>query len=80
MRRHHRHHAPSYTLLLYRFLASSLAPGMAITGAVTDTTDAGTTVPTGSTAGILIGVLIITGANQNAVAAVADCSLNDSTA
>ena len=53
---------------------------MAITGAVTDTTDAGTTVPNGSTAGILIGVLIITGANQNAVAAGADCRLNDSTA
>ena len=52
---------------------------MAITGAVTDTTDAATTVPTGSTAGILIGVLIITGANQNALAA-ADCRLNDSTA
>jgi hypothetical protein len=36
-------------------------------------------VPTGSTAGIPIGVLIITGANQNAVAAGADCDLNDST-
>jgi len=52
---------------------------MAITGAVTDTTGAGTTVPTGSTAGILIGVLIITGANQKAVDAGVDCDLNDST-
>ena len=51
---------------------------MAITGAVMGITDAGTMVPTGSTAGILIGVLIITGANQNAVAAGADCDLNDS--
>ena len=53
---------------------------MAITGAVTDITDAGTTVPTDTTAATVTGVLIIIGTNQNAVAAGADCRLNDSTA
>jgi len=54
-----------------------LVPGTAITGAVTDITDAGTTVGNGSTAGI--GILIITGANQKAVEAGVDCDLKDST-
>ena len=80
MRRHHPHRALSYTLLLYRFSVWSLARGLAITGEVTDITDAGTTVATGTTAATVTGVLGITGTNRNAVAAGADCRLNDSTA
>lgn len=50
-----------------------------MTGAVTDITDAATTVPTVSMVGILIGVLISTGDNQKAVDAGVDRELNDST-
>ena len=52
---------------------------MAITGAGTDITDVGITVRTDFTGGVL-GVVIITGTNQNALAAGADCGLNASTA
>ncbi len=45
---------------------------MVTTGAGTDITDAATTVRIDFTGGIL-GVLIVTGTNQNAVAAGADC-------
>ena len=72
MRHHHLHRALSYTLLLYRFSVWSLARGMAITGAAT-------TVRTDFT-GRVLGVVIITGTNQDAVAAGADCGLNASTA
>ena len=72
MRRHLRR-VRSCTLLLYRFSVWSLARDLAITDAVT-------TVATGTTAATVTGVLGITGTNRNAVAAGADCRLNDSTA